>query len=163
MGHEFDLIWLVVNASAVDSTFWIGGKQRVALDQKPFERTENGGLRVDGTRVFKFYHAGWIVFSLAEILHGIFGYYRTHLRVLVGEMEKATRDFYSERLIAIEGEKPNAGSSGVVMDVSAEIEFMKPRKPWQGRKSDGTDALHEKGDDPQPGFSIKGIDMQALR
>jgi hypothetical protein len=56
-----------------------------------------------------------------------------HLRVLVREMKHASRDFNSKGLIAIEGEKPNPGISGVVIDVGAEIEFMKPRKPRQGR------------------------------
>lgn len=159
MGHGFDLIRLVVNASAVDSTLEIGGKQSVALDQKPFECTESGGLWCGGVWVFESRHAGLIFFSLTEILHGNLGYIRAHLCVLVREMEKATCDFDGEGLIAIEREKPNTGSSVVIIDVGAEIEFVKPRQPGQWWEADGTNSLHEKGDDTQPCLAIEGVDM----
>ena len=49
------------------------------------------------------------------------------------------------------------------MDVSANVEFEKPRHPREGRKPRGANALHSKGHDPKVSRSSKGIDVEPTR
>ena len=78
-------------------------------------------------------------------------------------MEKAARDRDGESPVAIQRVKPNPRPSLRIMDVSANIEFEKPRHPREGRKPRGANALHRKGHDPKVSRSSKGIDVEPTR
>ena len=78
-------------------------------------------------------------------------------------MEKAARDRDRESPIAIQRVEPNPRPSPRIMDVSANVEFEKPRYPREGRKPRGANALHGKGHDPKVSRSSKGIDVEPTR
>ena len=57
----------------------------------------------------------------------VWGPGRIHLSVFVGEVEKAAGDFYGERLVGIEGEKPHTWNAFAIIDIGAEIELHEVR------------------------------------
>ncbi len=85
-----------------------------------------------------------------------------HLGVLVGKVEVFLRDLDGDRLIAIEGEEPDAGSALIVVDVGADVEFLEPRKPRHGWQEARADSVHEEWDYADPGLAVEGVDMQAF-
>ncbi len=57
----------------------------------------------------------------------VWGPGRIHLSVFIGEVKKAAGNFYGERLVGIEGEKPDARNARMIIDIGAEIEFHEVR------------------------------------
>ena len=84
-----------------------------------------------------------------------------HVGVAVGEVEEASGDLDGEGIGCVEGEEPDAGVARVVVDVGADVEFLKFGEPGEGGEEARPDAGHEEGDDAEVGFVLEGIDGEA--
>jgi hypothetical protein len=80
---------------------------------------------------------------------------------MIGKVEKSARHLDSQRLVAIQGKKPDTRSPSIVVNICPHIEFQKPRNPRQRREADRMHALHGKRHDPHPSLLIEQIHMQA--
>lgn len=153
-----DLVWRVVDLSGADSVGGIG-KKEIALHEEELQRAGRGFAGRGCLCVLIDGRFGLTAAS-AVILDSPLRSLSSHVGVLIGQVEKGARGPHGERLVAVEGEKPHAWPSFVIVDVSADIQLHEPRDPRQRRHESGADSLHEEGHHAEPSIPIKSIDVQ---
>lgn len=156
-----DLVWRVVDASSPEAAFAVGGKKQVSFDEEELKRAGPGG-RSRGAGLPRIVTGGrGRVAPRGVEVHLLPVTVCRHLGVEIGQMEKAPREKYGQGLIAIEGVKPDARPTGLIMDIGPDIELKKPRDPGQRRQPCGAHPLHEEGHDAHVREALESIDLQS--
>ena len=127
--HGLQRVGCVMDAALENLTGGMRGEEAITLGKEKFQgpRSRRFGGAVEA--IFKSPRLGSST-ALPGVLHPI-SLRMAHLQtsVLIGQMKEGARGPHGERLIAIQGEKPHAGSALSIVHVGADVEFTEVADP----------------------------------
>src|SRR5205823_2144071 len=135
---------LMMNARATELVIFVDAVKNVPLDEEVFDGSR-AGVRNDSfhrpvTNAQICGSRSALVIAMrykVDHRHRFIRREELHLRMKIRKFVGSASSGHGDRARSVEAEKPHARITAVAMDIRADVDLVKRRDPWQGRRQNG--------------------------